>query len=210
MSSNEFALFTPLSKQFDLIQSKNGILATQTCLEFYVQVLSKIVSDFSEPKWHFIRASSKILKSKVLSITGGIDLFVVTGFKMMVKDHEEFYRFTGTLDDATFALNWAQSKQNKISEKATKAAQQGTKMSKEEEEYQENLKKAVQAERQARYLKQVEKQKSSSDQTPATSEVSHQISEAPSQTIETSINTLEVPQQTFDVPRQNTAENFYY
>jgi hypothetical protein len=150
-----------MASDYDLVKTLRHIVDTDMkressgalckCLDMYIMLLSKIDENPTDTKYQQIKKSSKLVASSMGAVSGGMDLLFKIGWKIQVKDFEEWVVWKGDIADLRSALTWAREKLKTLREKEAKAAHSADKAQKEEAEYLENLKKAVDMERKERY-----------------------------------------------------------
>lgn len=123
------------------------------CLDMYVKLLSNIDAHPDEQKYKRIKKKSKLV-TDAMSVSGGMDLMYKIGWVVRVQEFEEWIVWEGKSSVLQAALVWAKEKITIIQEKSLNASASAKAAEKKEEEYIENLKRAVDMERKERYQQQ--------------------------------------------------------
>lgn len=152
-----------MDDQYELIKQLMAIVNTDMrkapessvikCLDMYVKLLSNIEAHPDEQKYRRIKKKSKLV-TDAMGITGGMDLMYAIGWVVRVQEFEEWIVWEGKQNVLQAALAWAKEKIESVQEKSTNASASAKAAEKKEEEYVENLKRAVDLERKERYQQQ--------------------------------------------------------
>ena len=152
-----------MEDQYDLIKQLMAIVNTDMhkaseasvikCLDMYVKLMSNIDAYPDEQRYKRIKKKSKLV-TDAMSVSGGMDLMYKIGWVVRVQEFEEWIVWEGKSSVLQAALVWAKEKIKAIQEKSVNASASAKAAEKKEEEYVENLKRALDMERKERYQQQ--------------------------------------------------------